>query len=263
MRCHEVDYEIIGHDMQLVEIELDPEEAVVAEAGAMNYMEQGIEFEARMGDGSEASSGMLGKLLGVGKRLVTGESLFMTRFTNRGGGKQRVAFSAPFPGAIVPINLAEVGEEVLCQKDSFLAAALGTEIGIAFNKRIGVGFFGGEGFILQRLRGDGLAFLHAGGTVIRRELKGEVLRLDTGCVVGFTSGIDYDVQLAGGLKSMFFGGEGVCLATLSGTGTVWMQSLPFSRLADRVIASAPSIGGRDRGEGSLLGGVGRLLDGDN
>ena len=263
MRCHEVDYEIIGHDMQLVEIELDPEEAVVAEAGAMNYMEQGIEFEARMGDGSEASSGMLGKLLGAGKRLITGESLFMTRFTNRGSAKQRVAFSAPFPGAIVPINLAEVGEEVLCQKDSFLAAALGTEIGIAFNKRIGAGFFGGEGFILQRLRGDGLAFLHAGGTVVRRELKNEVLRLDTGCVVGFTNGIDYDVQLAGGLKSMFFGGEGVCLATLSGTGTVWMQSLPFSRLADRVIASAPSLGGKDRGEGSLLGGVGRMLDGDN
>lgn len=263
MRCHEVDYEIIGHDMQLVEIELDPGEAVVAEAGAMNYMEQGIVFEARMGDGSAADKGLLSKLVGVGKRVITGESLFMTRFTNDDGVKRRVAFAAPFPGAIAALNLSEYGEEILCQKDSFLAAALGTEVGIAFNKRIGVGFFGGEGFILQRLRGDGMAFMHAGGTIIRKDLNNETLRLDTGCLVAFTAGIDYDIQLAGGLKSMFFGGEGVCLATLSGTGSVWLQSLPFSRLADRVIASAPRVGGKDRGEGSLLGGVGRLLDGDN
>lgn len=262
MRCHEVDYEIIGHDMQMVEVELDPAETVIAEAGAMNYMEDGISFEAKMGDGSKADEGVLGKLLGAGKRMLTGESIFMTHFTNNGAGKKRVAFAAPFPGAIIPINMADVGEEILCQKDSFLAAALGTQVDIAFNKRIGSGFFGGEGFILQRMRGDGMTFVHAGGTVVRKELKGETLYLDTGCLVAFTANIDYDITLAGGLKSMFFGGEGMCLATLRGTGTVWVQSLPFSRLADRIIAHAPRAGGKARGEGSALGGVGRILDGD-
>lgn len=262
MRCHEVDYELIGHDMQIVEVELDPHETVIAEAGAMNYMEQGIEFEAKMGDGSEVESGFMGKLLGAGKRMITGESLFMTHFSNVGQGKQRVAFSAPFPGKIIPLNMAELGGRILCQKDSFLCAALGTRVDIAFNRKLGAGFFGGEGFILQSLEGDGMAFVHAGGTVVKRELKNETLRLDTGCLVAFTPGIEYDIARAGGLKSMFFGGEGLFLATLTGTGTVWMQSLPFSRLADRVIQAAPQGGGSDQGEGSMLGGIGRMLDGD-
>jgi uncharacterized protein (TIGR00266 family) len=262
MRCHEVDYEIIGHDMQMVEVELDPGETVIAEAGAMNYMETGISFESKMGDGSAVEQGFFSKLFGAGKRMITGESLFMTHFTNNGGGKSRVAFAAPFPGSIVAINMAEEGEEILCQKDSFLAAALGTEVSIAFNKRLGTGFFGGEGFILQQLRGDGMAFVHAGGTVIRKELRGETLRVDTGCLVGFTAGINYDIEMVSGLKSMFFGGEGLFLATLSGHGSVWIQSLPFSRLADRVLEHAPQIGGSDQGEGSVLGGLGRILDGD-
>lgn len=263
MRCHEVDYEIIGHDMQMVEIELDPGETVIAEAGAMNYMEQDIAFEAKMGDGSDPDQGFIGKMFGAGKRIITGESLFMTHFTNEGGQKRRAAFAAPFPGSVIAINMSEEGEEVICQKDSFLAAALGTSIGIAFNKKIGAGLFGGEGFILQRLQGDGMAFVHAGGTVIKKELRGETLRLDTGCLVAFTAGVDYDIQLAGGLKSMFFGGEGMALATLSGTGSVWIQSLPFSRLADRILANMPAAGGNRQGEGSILGGIGDLLDGDN
>jgi len=261
MQCHEVDYEIIGHDMQMVEVELDPGETVIAEAGAMNYMEDGISFETKMGDGSTAEKGFLSKLMGVGKRVLTGESIFMTHFTNEGQGKRRVSFAAPFPGSIIPIDMSQHGE-VLCQKDSFLAAALGTEVGIAFNKRLGSGFFGGEGFILQRLSGDGMAFAHAGGTVVRKELNGETLRLDTGCLVAFDEGIDYDIEMVSGLKSMFFGGEGLWLATLRGTGTVWLQSLPFSRLADRVLSHAPSVGGADQGEGSVLGGLGRMLDGD-
>lgn len=262
MRCHEVDYEIIGHDMQMVEIELDPSEAVIAEAGAMNYLEEGITFDAKMGDGSEPDQGFFSKLFSAGKRVITGESVFMTHFTNEGSGKKRAAFAAPFPGSIVPVNMAETGEEVLCQKDSFLAAALGTEVGIAFNKKLGAGFFGGEGFILQRLQGDGMAFLHACGSVIKKELNGETLRVDTGCLVGFTSGIDYDIQMVSGLKSMFFGGEGMFLTTLSGTGTVWIQSLPFSRLADRILEHAPQGGGQSQGEGSLLGSIGDMLDGD-
>ncbi|MFT5579126.1 MAG: hypothetical protein ACI9WS_001885 [Paraglaciecola psychrophila] len=261
MRCHQVDYEIIGHDMQMVEIELDPGETVIAEAGAMNYMEQGISFDTKMGDGSTADEGVLGKLLGAGKRMLTGESIFMTHFTNSGSGKKRAAFAAPFPGSIIAIDLSEVGEQLTCQKDSFLAAALGTKVDIAFNKRLGTGFFGGEGFILQRMHGDGMAFMHAGGTVVRKELNGECLYLDTGCLVAFSSGIDYDIKMVSGLKSMFFGGEGICLATLTGTGSVWIQSLPFSRLADRIIAHAPRSGGRDQGEGSVLGGLGRMLDG--
>jgi uncharacterized protein (TIGR00266 family) len=261
MHCHEVDYTIVGNDMQMVLVELDPGETVIAEAGAMNYMEQDIRFEARMGDGSQADQGLLGKLLGAGKRVLTGESLFMTHFTNQGSGKRHVAFAAPYPGRIIPLDLGRLGGEILCQKDSFLCAAHGTRLGIAFQRRLGTGFFGGEGFILQRLQGDGLVFVHAGGTIVERQLQGETLRVDTGCLVAFEPGIDYDIQRAGNLKSMFFGGEGLFLATLSGHGKVWIQSLPFSRLADRVIAHAPKAGGSDKGEGSVLGGIGRMLDG--
>ena len=247
MRCHEVDYRIIGHDMQMVEVELDPEEVVIAEAGAMTWMDQDIEYETRMGDGSDADQGVFGKLWSAGKRMVTGESLFMTHFSNGGGQKQKVAFSAPYPGSIVPVNLAETGGKLICQKDAFLAAALGTKLDIAFTRKIGAGFFGGEGFILQSLEGDGMAFVHAGGTVQRRELNNETLRLDTGCLVAFSEGIDYSIEVAGGLKSMLFGGEGLVLATLSGTGSVWIQSLPFARLADRILAQLPT--NRRTGEG--------------
>ena len=262
MRCHEVDYEIHGDDMQLVEVELDRGEVVIAEAGAMNYMEEGISFEAKMGDGSEADSGLMGKLLGAGKRALTGESIFMTHFTNNGAAKRRVAFAAPYPGRIVPADMNEHGGSLTCQKDAFLCAALGTKVTIAFNKKLGAGFFGGEGFILQKLEGDGMAFLHAGGTIIKKELQGETLRVDTGCLVAFTDGIDYDIERAGNLKSMFFGGEGMFLATLRGRGTVYLQSLPFSRMADRILAHAPKAGGSAKGEGSVLGGLGRMLDGD-
>ena len=262
MRCHEVDFEILGQDMQIVEVELDPGETVIAEAGAMNYMEDGIAFEARMGDGSAANEGLLGKMLNVGKRVLTKESIFLTHFTNEARAKRRVAFAAPYPGKIVPINMAKVGGEFFCQKDAFLAAALGTEVGIAFTRRLGTGFFGGEGFILQRLRGDGMIFIHACGTVIKKKLNGDTLRVDTGCLVGFTDGVEYDIERAGSLKSMFFGGEGLFLATLSGTGIVLLQSLPFSRMADRIIAHAPRAGGTRKGEGSLLGSLGDLLDGD-
>lgn len=262
MRCHEVDYEILGDDIQIVEVELDPSETVIAEAGAMNYMEDGITFEAKMGDGSQPESGFFGKLMSAGQRVLTGESIFMTHFTNSGGGKKRVSFAAPHPGKIVPINMAQANGELLCQKDAFLCAALGTEVGIAFSKRLGAGFFGGEGFILQRLRGDGMAFVHAGGTVIKKKLNNETLRVDTGCIVAFTSGIDYNIERSGSLKSMFFGGEGLFLATLRGTGLVLLQSLPFSRMADRILQHAPRAGGSQKGEGSLLGGIGRLIDGD-
>jgi uncharacterized protein (TIGR00266 family) len=262
MASHEIDYEILGNDMQIVEIELDPNETVIAEAGAMNYMEEGIQFETKMGDGSRPDEGLMGKLLSVGKRALTGESIFMTHFTNQGSGKKRVAFAAPYPGQIIPVNLSELGGALLCQKDAFLCAALGTRVTIAFTKKLGAGFFGGEGFILQKLQGDGLAFAHAGGTLVKKELNGETLRVDTGCLVAFTEGVDYSIERAGNLKSMFFGGEGLFLATLRGTGTVYLQSLPFSRMADRILAHAPSQGGKQKGEGSILGTVGRLLDGD-
>ncbi|HBH24307.1 MAG TPA: TIGR00266 family protein [Cytophagales bacterium] len=262
MKSHVIDYEIIGDDLQVVEVELDPSETVIAEAGAMNWMDDQIAFEAKMGDGSKPDKGIFGKLLDAGKRIVTGESLFLTHFTNIGSGKRRVAFAAPYPGKIVPLDLASLGGEVICQKDAFLCAALGAEVSIEFSKKIGAGFFGGEGFILQKVRGDGNAFLHAGGTVVKKGLNNEVLKIDTGCIVGFTRGIDYDIQRAGNLKSMFFGGEGLFLATLRGTGTVYLQSLPFSRLADRIIQHAPKMGGSDKGEGSVLGGLGRLMDGD-
>ncbi len=262
MRCHEVDYEIIGNDMQIVEVELDPQETVIAEAGAMSYMDDGISFEARMGDGSEPDQGFMGKLFSAGKRAITGESLFMTHFTNQGMGKKRVAFAAPFPGSIIPVDMSAVQGELVCQKDSFLCAALGTHITIDFQRKLGAGFFGGEGFILQKLQGDGMAFIHAGGIVIKKELRGETLRVDTGCIAAFTRGISYDIQMVKGLKSMFFGGEGLFFATLSGHGSVWLQSLPFSRMADRILQHAPSAGGRSQGEGSVLGGIGRLFDGD-
>ncbi len=261
MKCHEVDFKIFGDDMQTVEIELDPGETVIAEAGAMNWMEDGISFEAKMGDGSEPDRGFMGKLFEAGKRAVTGESLFMTHFTNKDREKKRVAFSAPYPGKIIPVDMSKVGGELICQKDAFLCAALGTKVTIAFTKKLGAGFFGGEGFILQRLMGDGMAFVHAGGTIVQKQLQGETLRVDTGCIVGFSPGINYDIERAGNLKSMFFGGEGIFLATLSGHGTVYLQSLPFSRLADRIIQHAPSAGGSSKGEGSVLGSIGRMLDG--
>ncbi len=263
MQCHEVDYKIIGDDVQIVEIELDPGETVVAEAGAMNYMDDGITFETKMGDGSKADEGVLGTLLNVGKRALTGESIFMTHFTNHGAGKKIVAFAAPYPGKIIPIDMSKINGELICQKDAFLCAALGTAVDIAFTQRLGAGFFGGEGFILQRLRGDGMAFVHAGGTVIKKNLQNELIRVDTGCLAAFTSGVNYNIERAGGLKSMFFGGEGLFLATLSGTGIVLLQSLPFSRMADRILQHAPATGGRAKGEGSLLGGLGSLIGGDN
>ena len=262
MKCHEIDYEIIGDDMQLVEVELDRNETVIAEAGAMNYIEQGITFEALMGDGSKPESGIFDKLLDAGKRVLTGESIFLTHFTNQGEGKRRAAFASPYPGKIVSINMAEMGGELICQKDAFLCAALGTEVSITFNKKLGSGFFGGEGFILQKLKGDGMAFVHACGTIIKKELNNETLRVDTGCLVAFTPGVDYDIQRAGDLKSMFFAGEGIFLATLSGKGTVYLQSLPFSRLADRILAHAPKAGGKRKGEGSVLGMVGDMIGGD-
>lgn len=263
-RCHEIDYEVFGDDLQIVEIELDPGETVIAEAGAMNYMEDGIAFETRMGDGSSPNEGFMGKLLSVGKRVLTGESIFMTHFTHRGQGKKRVAFAAPYPGKIVPVHLGELGNDLVCQKDSFLCAAMGTQLSIAFQRRLGTGLFGGEGFILQRLSGDGMVFLHAGGTVIKRELRGDGLRIDTGCIVAFDQGIEYNIERAGNLKSMIFGGEGLFLATLRGHGTVWLQSLPLSRLADRIFQAAPqrNMGASTVGEGSILGGLGNLLDGN-
>lgn len=263
MKCHEVDYNILGDDMQVVEVELDPGETVVAEAGAMNYMDEGITFEAKMGDGSVPDEGVFGKLLNAGKRAITGESIFMTHFTNNGSGKKSVAFAAPYPGKIIPIDMAKNRGELYCQKDAFLCAALGTKIDIAFTKRLGTGFFGGEGFILQRLQGDGMAFIHVGGTVVKKNLNNELIRVDTGCIAAFTPGISYDIERAGGLKSMFFGGEGLFLATLRGTGTVLLQSLPFSRMADRILQHAPSAGGTQQGEGSVLGGLGRLISGDH
>lgn len=259
MRSDEVDYEIIGDDLQIVEIELDPTETIIAEAGSMNYMEEDISFEAKMGDGSNPGAGIMDSLLNVGKRVLTGESLFITHFTNKGSQKRKVAFAAPYPGKIIPIDLNQIGGRFICQKDAFLCAAFGTKLSITLNKRIGAGFFGGEGFILQKLEGDGLAFVQAGGTIIKKELRGETLRVDTGCIVGFSEGIQYDIQRSGSLKSMVFGGEGLFLATLKGVGTVYLQSLPFSRLADRIIAHAPSMGGSSKGEGSVLGKLGDLF----
>ena len=258
-QMHEIDYKLFGDAMQFVEIELDPNEAAIAEAGGMMYMDDGIEMETIFGDGSQANSGFLGALMGAGKRLLTGESLFMTVFQNRGAGKKRVAFGAPYPGKIIPVKLSEVGGELIAQKDSFLCAAKGVSVGIAFNKKIGTGLFGGEGFIMERLNGDGWAFLNAGGNIYERTLApGELLRVDTGCIVAFQPTVNFDVQYVGKIKSALFGGEGLFFATLRGPGKIWLQSLPFSRMADRIVA-ASRTGGRKE-EGSMLGG---FLDGDN
>ncbi|MBS2099859.1 TIGR00266 family protein [Carboxylicivirga linearis] len=247
MNSHEIDYEIKGHDVQFVEIELDPQETVIAEAGAMLYMEDGIDFEAKMGDGSNPSQGFFGKIMAGASRVITGESLFLTHFTHRGYGKKKVAFSAPYPGTIVPLDLTQLGGRVIVQKDAFLCAALGTKLSMHFNQRLGAGFFGGEGFILQKLEGDGKAFIHAGGTLIERQLNNESLRIDTGCVVGFTDGIDFSVQKAGNLKSMIFGGEGLFLSTLRGTGTVWIQSMPISKLIKAVTPYGKNSGKEESG----------------
>jgi uncharacterized protein (TIGR00266 family) len=261
---HEIDYTIHGKDMQFVEVELDPQEAALAEAGGMMYMEDGIQMETIFGDGSQQNTGFLGSLMGAGKRLLTGESLFMTVFLNQGQGKKKVAFGAPYPGKIIPIHLAEIGGELISQKDAFLCAAKGVSVGIAFNKKIGTGLFGGEGFIMQRLQGDGWAFVHAGGTILQKQLDmGETLRVDTGCIVAFQPSVQYDIQYVGKIKSALFGGEGLFFATLQGPGHVWLQSLPLSRLADRIVAASPRAGGRSKGEGSVLGGIGRMLDGDD
>jgi uncharacterized protein (TIGR00266 family) len=252
MQSHEIDFKIIGHDLQLVEIELDPMETVIAEAGVMLYMEDGIDFVSKMGDGTNPQAGFFDKLLSAGSRVITGESIFITHFTNRGYGKKKVAFAAPYPGTIIPVNLGKSGGTLIVQKDAFLCAALGTKISITFNRKLGAGFFGGEGFILQKLQGDGNIFLHAGGTVIERQLNNETLRVDTGCIVGFEPQIDYDIQQAGNLRSMVFGGEGIFLATLRGTGKVWLQSMPIRKL----IAEIAPGGGNTRKESSgLLGGL--------
>jgi uncharacterized protein (TIGR00266 family) len=261
---HEIDYRIFGDDMQYVEIELDPDEATVAEAGGMMYMDDGVEMETIFGDGSPRQGGLLGAVLGAGKRLLTGESLFMTVFQNRTTQKRRLAFGAPYPGKIVAIHLAELGGELIAQKDSFLAAAKGVSIGIAFQRKLGVGLFGGEGFIMQRLQGDGWAFIHAGGTLHERTLApGELVRVDTGCIVALQPTVNYDIQYVGKIKTALFGGEGLFFATLRGPGRIWLQSLPLSRLANRIVSAVPGLTRGGKEEGSLLGGLGGLLDGDN
>jgi len=267
MNAHEIDYQVYGEEMQFVEIELDPFETVIAEAGSFMMMDNDIEMTTVFGDGSarNSSGGIWGKVLSAGKRLLTGESLFMTAFTHGGEGKRKVSFAAPYPGRIIPLDLTEHEGKIICQKDAFLCAAKGTAVGIEFSRRLGRGFFGGEGFIMQKLEGDGLAFLHAGGTVIKKRLElGETLRLDTGCLVGFTRDIDYDIEMVRGVRNMVFGGEGFFYARLEGPGTVWIQSLPFSRLADRVIRATRqySSGGGNKGEGNILGGLGDMFDGD-
>ena len=264
MKAHEIDYHIYGEEMQYVEIELDPQEIVVAESGSFMMMDNGIKMETIFGDGSQQQSGLFDKLLSAGKRVLTGESLFMTAYLNQNNSKSKVSFASPYPGKIVAIDLTQFDGKFICQKDSFLCAAKGVSVGIEFSKKIGRGLFGGEGFIMQKIEGDGMAFVHSGGTLAKKELAtGEILKVDTGCIVGFSKDIDYDIEFIGGIKNTIFGGEGMFYATLRGPGIVYIQSLPFSRLADRIIASAPKAGGNGREEGSLLGGIGRLLDGDN
>jgi uncharacterized protein (TIGR00266 family) len=261
-----IDYTIVGSEMQFVEVELDPGEAAIGEAGAMMYMQDGIQMDTVFGDGSQQASGLMGKLLGAGKRLLTGESLFTTVFHNEGQGKRRVAFAAPYPGKIIPVDLGQIGGTLICQKDSFLCAAKGVSLGIAFQKKLGAGLFGGEGFIMQRLDGDGMAFVHAGGTLQEQVLApGETLRVDTGCVVAFQPSVDFDIQFVGKIKSAIFGGEGLFFATLRGPGKIWLQSLPLSRLANRIIMSAPAAGGRSTDQGSLLGAgiLGGILGSDD
>jgi uncharacterized protein (TIGR00266 family) len=260
MKNHEIDYKIHGEELQCVEIELDPQETVIAEVGAFMMMEENIKMETLFGDGTN-QGGFLGKLMNAGKRLLTGENLFITAFTNEGQGKKHVTFASPYPGKIIPMNLVELNGKVICQKDAFLCAAKGVSVGIEFQKKLGTGLFGGEGFIMQKLEGDGLAFVHAGGMIIERVLQpGEVLKIDTGCVVAFTSEIDYDIQFVGGIKNTIFGGEGLFFATLRGPGKVWVQSLPISRLAGRIVQYG--TGGKRKEEGSLLGGIGNMFDGD-
>jgi uncharacterized protein (TIGR00266 family) len=261
---HEVDFKIIGDDMQFVEVELDPGESAIAEAGSMMFVTPEIEMETVFGDGGQQQSGVVGALLGAGKRLITGESLFMTVFTNQGARKRQVAFAAPYPGKILAMDLRQLGGELICQKDSFLCAARGVSIGIAFQRRLGVGLFGGEGFIMQRLTGDGLCFVHAGGTVHETTLgPGDSLRVDTGCLVALQPSVGYEIQYVGKIKTALFGGEGLFFASLTGPGRVWLQSLPFSRMADRIYKAAPAAGGSRREGGSILGGLGDLLDGDS
>ncbi|WP_339649396.1 TIGR00266 family protein [uncultured Salegentibacter sp.] len=263
MNAHEIDYQIFGEEMQYVELELDPREAVIAEAGNFMMMDDGIRMDTIFGDGSKENEGFLGKVLGAGKRLLTGESLFMTIFSNEIQGKKRISFASPYPGKIIPIDLTRYGNKFICQKDAFLCAAKGVAVGIEFSKKLGRGFFGGEGFIMQKLEGDGMAFVHAGGTMARKELSpGEKLKIDTGCIIGFTQDINYDIEFVGGIKNTFFGGEGLFFATLTGPGTVYVQSLPFSRLANRIWQAAPQGGGKDKGEGSILGGIGDVISGD-
>lgn len=266
MNAHEIDYKIFGEEMQFVEIELDPLETVIAEAGSFMMMDEGIELATLFGDGShqEQNQGLWGKVLSAGKRLITGESLFMTAFTHEGTGKKKVSFASPYPGRIIPFDLQEMEGKIICQKDAFLCAAKGVAVGIEFSQKLGRGFFGGEGFIMQKLEGDGLAFLHAGGNIIQRQLgPGEVLKIDTGCLVAFTKHVDYDIEMVKGIKNMVFGGEGMFYARLTGPGSVWVQSLPFSRLSDRIMAASRYYGGKNKGEGSILGGLGDLIDGDN
>ncbi len=258
-----IDYKIIGAEMQFVEVELDPNEAMVGEAGSLMYMEDGVDLDTVFGDGANSGGGFFGKLLGAGKRLITGESLFTTVYTNKASVKRKVAFAAPYPGKIIAVDLGKVGGRLIAQKDSFLCAARGVSLGIAFQQKLSVGFFGGEGFIMQKIEGDGTAFVHSGGTVVKRELAaGEVLRVDTGCLVALAGGVDFDIQYVGKIKTALFGGEGLFFAVLRGPGTVWLQSLPFSRLASRIFAAAPQTGG-SREEGSMLGGLGNILDGDD
>jgi len=262
-RAHEIDYRIYGEEMQYVDVELDPGETAVAEAGAFMMMDDGIRMETIFGDGSQSggTTGMMGKLFSAGKRLLTGESLFMTAFTNVGQGKKRVAFASPYPGKIIPLDLDSFGNYLVCQKDAFLCAARGVSIGIEFQRRLGTGLFGGEGFIMQKLEGDGMAFMHAGGHVFERQLSpGETLRIDTGCLVAYTHTVRYDIQFVGGIRNTIFGGEGLFFATLQGPGTVWIQTLPVSRLASRILSYGTY---KRKGEGSILGGLGNLLDGDN
>jgi len=265
-RAHDIDFEVHGNEMQFVEVALDPGEGAVAEAGSMMYMTSGIQMETIFGDGSQKQSkGVMDALLGAGKRILTGESLFMTVFTNQGQGKQKVAFGAPYPGKIIPMDLRALGGHLVCQKDSFLCAARGVSVGIAFQKKLGVGLFGGEGFIMQKLEGDGLCFVHAGGTIHHFELgAGETMRVDTGCLVALQPSVHYDIQFVGGVKTALFGGEGIFFATLQGPGRVWLQSLPLSRMADRIYAAAPQSKGWRKEEGSILdrvGGLGDLIDG--
>jgi uncharacterized protein (TIGR00266 family) len=261
-----IDYEIHGAEMQYVEVELDPGEAAVGEAGAMMYMQDGIDMDTVFGDGSPQQGGFFSRLLGAGKRLITGEGLFTTVFHNEGTTKRRVAFAAPYPGKIIAVNLAELGGTLMCQRDSFLCAAKGVSLGIAFQRKLGAGLFGGEGFVMQRLDGDGMAFIHAGGTLLERVLApGETLRVDTGCVVAYQEGVDFDIQYVGKLKSAFFGGEGLFFATLRGPGRIWLQSLPLSKLANRIVLAAPAAGGRSVDQGSILGAgvLGGLFGGDD